>query len=263
MEWIAALLGWATGVAVNVVADSLPVTRRVARPACPACGAPRPWPAWSAIAGALSGARRCAYCGRRRSWRALVVELASAVGAVWLWHHDPTLAGFGQGFLVAAVLLLIGIIDLEHRLILHAVSFPAALLVGAAHALDPARGVTKTLLGGAAGFVLVLGLYLLGGLFARGVARLRRRPLEEVAFGFGDVTLSAVIGLAVGWPGVVLALLLGVLAAGLFSLGYVGWMLVRRRYSAFTPIPYGPFLILGAWAVYFGGRAAFQPLLGG
>ncbi len=256
-------MGFAAGAVINALADSLPFARRVTRPACPACGAPRPWRAWSAIVGALTGSGRCAYCARPRPARALVVEVAAAAGAVWLWQRGPTAAAFGQGFVVATILLLIGIIDLEHRLILHAVSLPAAVLVGAIHALDPARGLAKTLLGGAAGFLLVFGLYLLGGLFARGVARMRRRPLEDVAFGFGDVTLATVIGLAVGWPGVVVALFLGVLAAGLFSLGYVFWMLLRRRYSAFTPIPYGPFLILGAWAVYFGGRAAFQPLVGG
>jgi prepilin signal peptidase PulO-like enzyme (type II secretory pathway) len=60
-----------------------------------------------------------------------------------------------------------------------------------------------------------------------------------------------VVGLAVGWPGVLVALLLGIFAAGGFSLGYLVWMAARRRYSAFTPLPYGPFLILGALAVYF------------
>jgi hypothetical protein len=28
-------------------------------------------------------------------------------------------------------------------------------------------------------------------------------------------------------------------------------MAARRRYSAFTPFPYGPFLVFGALAVYF------------
>jgi len=28
-------------------------------------------------------------------------------------------------------------------------------------------------------------------------------------------------------------------------------MFLRRSYSAFTPIPYGPFLIIGAFLVYF------------
>ena len=126
--------------------------------------------------------------------------------------------------------------------------------------LDPARGAIKTLLGGLAGLAIVMILYWMGGLFSRLVARLRGQELDEVAFGFGDVTLAGVIGLTVGWPGVVLALVLGILAAGIFSMGYVIVMTLRRRYSAFSPIPYGPFLILGALLVYFGGRGLFLPL---
>ncbi len=104
-------------------------------------------------------------------------------------------------------------------------------------------------------------LYLLGDVFAKSLARARGRSLDEVAFGFGDVTLAGLIGLIVGWPAVVLALLVGILTAGLFSLGYLIMMLARRRYTAFTPIPYGPFLILGASMVHFGGRELFQSIL--
>ncbi len=82
-----------------------------------------------------------------------------------------------------------------------------------------------------------------------------------MAFGFGDVTLAGLIGLVVGWPAVVLALLVGILAAGVFSLGYLLVMLARRRYTAFTAIPYGPFLILGASLVFYGGKGLFQSIL--
>jgi len=76
-----------------------------------------------------------------------------------------------------------------------------------------------------------------------------------VAFGFGDVTLAGVIGLAVGFPGIVVALTLGVLAGGVFSLGYLLFMIARGRYVAFTPIPYIPFLVLGALVVFIGARS--------
>jgi prepilin signal peptidase PulO-like enzyme (type II secretory pathway) len=143
------------------------------------------------------------------------------------------------------------------------VTVPAALLLGAIGSLDPNRGLVRTLLGGAAGFGILLGLYLLGGLFAQAMARLRGRTLDEVALGFGDVTLSAVIGLTLGWPGVVAGLLLGVFAAGLFSSAFLLIMLARRRYVAFTPIPYGPFLVLGALLVYFGAGARLLSLAPG
>jgi prepilin signal peptidase PulO-like enzyme (type II secretory pathway) len=95
------------------------------------------------------------------------------------------------------------------------------------------------------------------------MARLRGQELEEIAFGFGDVTLSGLIGLIVGWPGVILALFSGIMIGGIFSLGYLLIMIVRRRYTAFMPIPYSPFLVIGTGLVYFGGRDFFLNLFGG
>lgn len=219
--------------------------------------------AWSALVALVLRRAGCAYCGTPPRGRGAVVELAAIALAIWLWDRSPTALTLAQGLVVAVAFLLITVIDLEHRLILHAVSIPSMIAVALLHALDPSRGLVKTLAGGAFGFALVFIMFLLGGLFAKGVARLRKRSLDEVAFGFGDVTLATVIGLAVGWPGVVLALFLGILAAGAFSLVYMVAMLLRRRYTAFTPIPYGPFLILGAWVVYFGGRPFLERLAGG
>jgi leader peptidase (prepilin peptidase) / N-methyltransferase len=260
MLW-AALVGWALGVIINGLADSLPWHRRPAWPACAGCTAPRTWWAWSGLLGAVIDQGRCRYCGRRRELRAPMIEVLSVLGAMGLVARDARWSAFLPALLVGFVLLLITVIDLEHRLILHVVVLPAAVLFGTIGILDPARGAVKTLAGGLAGAGSFYLLFLLGEAFARAIARARRRPLDEVAFGFGDVTLAGLIGLIVGWPAVVLALLIGILTAGTFSVGHVLVMLLRRRYSAFTPIPYGPFLILGASLVHFGGRELFQSIL--
>jgi prepilin signal peptidase PulO-like enzyme (type II secretory pathway) len=254
-------LGWLLGVVANLLADSLPQTRRMRIPRCSHCSAPRPIAGWSGLTAALTGTWACSFCGASRSLRGPVAELAGLAGTLLLFGRDPKAAVLVPGVLVGFTFLLITIIDLEHRLILHIVVFPAALLLGTMGILDPGRGAIKTLAGGLAGAGSFLLLFLLGEAFARAIARARRRSLDEVAFGFGDVTLAGLIGLIVGWPGVTLALLIGILTAGVFSLGHVLVMLVRRRYNAFTPIAYGPFLILGASLVYYGGGELFQSIL--
>ena len=191
----------------------------------------------------------------------MIVELAGIGGATWLYLRDPRPSVLLPGIAVGLVFLLIAVIDIEHRLIPHIVVVPAALGLGLLQILDPSRGAARTLLGGLAGAGSFFLLYLMGEAFARLLARARGRALDEVAFGFGDVTLAGLIGLIVGWPAVVLALLVGILTAGLFSLGYLLVMLARRRYTAFTPIPYGPFLILGASLVFYGGRGLFESIL--
>jgi leader peptidase (prepilin peptidase) / N-methyltransferase len=255
------LLGWLLGILANALADSLPLIRRWRRPSCLACMAPRSLAAWSAIMGWAARTHACPYCGTSRGVRAVLVELVGITGALALYLRDARASVLLPATAVGFIFLLITVIDIEHRLILNVVVFPAALVLGLMQALDPARGPLKTLLGALAGAGSFLILYLLGEAFARLLARLRGRPLDEVAFGFGDVTLAGLIGLVVGWPAVTLALLVGILAAGVFSLGYLLWMVARRRYAAFTPIPYGPFLILGASLVYYGGRGLFQSIL--
>ncbi len=256
-----ALVGWLLGVVANLLADSLPVSRRPHVPRCPSCTAPRKLTAWSALASRVTGTDRCAYCGTPRGSRPVIVELVGTFGAILLVQRDSGPSALLAGTAVGFVFLLITVIDIEHRLIPHVVIVPAALVLGLMQAVDPSRGPAKTVLGGLAGAISFYVLYLLGEAFARALARARGRSLDEVAFGFGDVTLAGLIGLIVGWPAVVLALLVGILAAGLFSLAFVLVMLARRRYTAFTPIPYGPFLILGASLVYYGGRGLFESIL--
>jgi prepilin signal peptidase PulO-like enzyme (type II secretory pathway) len=109
---------------------------------------------------------------------------------------------------------------------------------------------------------VTLGIFLLAELYSRLVKRWRGQPLEEVAFGGGDVNLAGVVGLAVAWPGVVLSLLIAVVAGGAYSLAYIIVQVARGRYSPHSAMPYGPFLVLGGLLIYFVGRdlAAIWPI---
>lgn len=247
---IIAFAGYFAGILVNALADSLPRSRKAELPTCQECGAPRPILAWSGLGAYLGGQQECEYCGSARGYRAPIVELAAIFWPLVLYSVDPSPLFFWPTFLLSMYFLLVIVIDYEHRLILFVVTIPAAIVLAVLGSIDPSRGPVKTLLGGLVGFAAVYGLYLLGGLFVRVLWQLRGQPIEEVAFGFGDVALAAVIGLAVGWPGIVLALVLGVIAGGLFSLVYLGYMLLRRRYEAFVAIPYSPFLVFGGLVVF-------------
>ena len=69
----------------------------------------------------------------------------------------------------------------------------------------------------------------------------------EEALGFGDVTISAVLGLMLGWPVIMYGLLFGVLAGGLISLALILILVAARRYQSMTVFTaYGPYLVFGA-----------------
>jgi len=258
MLFLAALFGWVMGVGINLLADTLPMSRRVEQPHCPACGAPRTMLQISGLTGLLLGQRNCAYCDTARKHRSWVIELIAIGISVLLCLHLPA---WNQFLPEAAILVLYGlitVIDLEHRLILHVVSLPSIVIIALLRGMNAEIGWAKTLWGGLAGLLILLLFYLVGDLFTRWMAKRRGKPLDEVVFGFGDVMLGLAIGLDLGWSGVILALFVGILAAGLYSLILIIVQLIRGKYSAFMAIPYGPFLIFGAVWFHYGGKALIQ-----
>jgi prepilin signal peptidase PulO-like enzyme (type II secretory pathway) len=264
---IAGLVGLFLGILINSLADNLPPDaedRRYPprRPRCRNCGHVFPPIYWLALAHWLWRGGRCPHCGARRPLRPLVVELASAAALAYLWVWAggaadgllPEVIRFAGGATVALVFILIVVIDMEHRLILWVVVWPAAIVIGLLGIITPGHGLVKTLLGGLAGYGITLGIFLLAEVFSRLLHRLRGQALDEVAFGGGDVNLAGIIGLAVGWPGIILSLMIAVLAGGVFSFGYIVVQVIRRRYVPYSAVPYGPFLVLGAVAIYFYGK---------
>ncbi len=236
-------LGLLSGMFVNYFADVLPVKRRFTRPICTYCFEEQHlrnyflWP------------RRCQECGKPRPWRVWVVDLFFTGISLWLWSTPPEEIGYFLGMGLMVYFGIVIIIDLEHRLILHPVSLTgAALGLGIGWHL---HGLLLTLIGGAFGFLLMLGLYYFGMIFVRWLGRRRSVAITEEALGFGDVNLSGVLGLLLGWPGILAGLWIAILFGGLVSLVYLLLMVVTRRYQVFTAIPYGPFLVLSAVFLLF------------
>lgn len=264
MWLLAGLIGWAVGGALNVLADDLPPDEHgqpnaVQPPHCHGCGHWFEPTQWLAIVHFAQGGW-CRYCGARRRWRALWVELLSAILFAGLWFWAQAEVGrFYAAATISSIFLLITIIDIEHRLILWRVVWISAIILLIIGVASPDRGWQKTLLGAAVGYGLVFGLFLLGQGYMWLVARWRGQPLDEIAFGGGDVNLAGLIGLALGWSGVLVALFVGILAGGLFSLGYIVVQLMRGKYNPHSAIPYGPFLVLGAMLVYLFGRTVLAP----
>jgi leader peptidase (prepilin peptidase)/N-methyltransferase len=252
-----ALFGLLVGGFLNLCADQLPRWRRVRRgPFCPYCDQSRPAGSWLSVLAYLRFKPVCSHCGAPISLRHPLVELGMAALYAFLWvRYVPS----GDTVLLllytvyCTIFVLIVVIDLEHRLILNVVVYPALVLALLGSLIHPIPAFyRRALLGGALGFGLLYLVYLGGLLFVKILSKVRDRPINTVAFGFGDVRLGALIGLILGFPAVLTALFIAVLLGGLAGLLY--WFVravVLRRYSLFSAIPYGPFLVLGAMTTLF------------
>lgn len=247
-----AVLGLAVGSFLNVVIRRVPRGESVVRPGsrCPACGmpiAPRdnvPVLSWLL----LRGRARC--CGTRVSWRYPAVEFGTAVAfaavAAWLgvsWALPAYL-------LLAAASIALAVIDIDtYRLpvVVVAPTFGAGVvLLALASAIGSRPGAAVRAGAGAAALWL---LYrLLHALYPRGM-------------GYGDVRLAAVIGLFLGWLGwdrLAVGAFLGFLVGGLSGLVLV----VAGRGGMKTQIPYGPYMLAGAWLGIAAGPALASWYLG-
>ena len=225
------------GVLINYLSDVLPEKRKLVVPFCSKCKAGFPlhnyfiWP------------RKCSNCLTIRSWRTWFIEVLVILSSIWLWNHPVEELDYLLSILLLSYLLIVTVIDIENRLILHVVSLFGAFLGFWVGTL--LHGLVPTLIGGIAGFGMMLLFYLLGFLFLKLTRKNRNiKTDEEEALGFGDVNLGGIIGLILGWPGVVMGIVLAIFLAGGVSLAFLLYMVVKRRYKPDLAIPYGPFLTI-------------------
>ncbi|MGH3849320.1 MAG: prepilin peptidase, partial [Pseudonocardiaceae bacterium] len=178
---------------------------------------------------------------RSRRSRLLVQGVSGLMFAATAVH-------FGAAWVLPAYLvfftslLAISVIDLDYQIIPNRIIYPTIFvsvpLLAAAAALDGSWGHLR---GALIGAVLAWGALFAVHLISPG------------GMGFGDVRLSFVLGLFLGWTGltnVLIGLFLGFLLGAFIGLALIALHLRTRN----DHIPFGPFLAAGAaLAVFFGG----------
>jgi leader peptidase (prepilin peptidase)/N-methyltransferase len=229
------LAGLTSGFLVNYIADVLPIKRRLSKPLCLSCGHEYGWIDY------INWYRPCPSCGIHHSLRTWLVYFLFVGLSLWLWLRPQSNFNYIIGLLLLVYFGVVTVIDLEYRLILHPTSIFGAIF-GFLIGVD-LHGIKSTILGGLVGFGVMFFIYYFGRLFMRWVARRRGDITDDEAIGFGDVNLSGIVGLMLGWPGIIAGLFLTIIIAGVVSLVYLVLKLVTRRYQAFMAIPYGPFLV--------------------
>ena len=169
-------------------------------------------------------------------WRTPVVVVVGALslGALTVRFVDPLVAAVFGAYLVALVLLLAT--DLDQRLLPDVITLPAIPLafVFSLSGLNPLVpiGVLPIAVGVAIAVPLLLWLVSI--------------PFGAGAIGQGDLKLLVSVGLMVGPLRLVYGAIYGALLAGVVLVV----LLLLRRITLKTFVPYGPFLIIGAiWAV--------------
>jgi leader peptidase (prepilin peptidase)/N-methyltransferase len=239
------VLGLLIGSFLNVVIWRVPRGESVVSPPshCPGCDNEIkardnvPVLSWLWLRG------RCRHCGTRISPRYPLVELGTGLlFAGVAWHFGPHFVVVPYLYL-AAVAVALTFIDLDHhRLpdVLTLPSYPVALALLGVTTLVDHTGHTPLLRAVLAGLALYAFYEVLAFIQPRGM-------------GFGDVKLSGVLGIYLGWLGwgqLLVGAFLAFLIGGVVSIGLVLFAGAGRK----TKVPFGPFMLLGTFLGIFVGH---------
>ncbi len=184
---------------------------------------------------------RCRYCHKPIPWHYPLVELATGLVLV------PVALVFGISWTagVVAVLTLfleaLFLLDLRYSILPDSMTLPGAV-VAAIAGVVLGHAYESVLIGG----ILGAGFFLLQFLLSRGQW-----------IGGGDIRLGALMGLALGWRDLLIALFLAYIAGSIVGLFLVASK--RKRWK--SHVPFGTFLAVATYCVLLFGEVIWQAYL--
>ena len=227
----ACIASFANVVAIRVAKDESFIN---GRSRCPACGGTLRWFELIPVISWLVQRGKCRSCKVSLSPRYLIVEIigAAALSLSFVKY------GFSWNMLIAfgvmTILLLIGLIDFTTLEIPDVLT--VALLPFAIAAIFAQPEIT----------LLSRGI----GLLAISVPMLILAIIIRGAFGGGDIKLMAVIGVLLGWQGVLFAFFVAIIIAGSIALS----LIVRKKAKKGAQMAFGPYLCIGTMTAFIYGN---------
>ena len=215
---------------------------------CPKCRHTLKWPDLIPIFSFLFLKGRCRYCRQKISWQYPLVELAT--GAIFvlttynlqLRSYDlQDLLTLSYWLFIVSSLLVVFVYDLKHYIIPDKIVHPSIAIATIYRLFTiwnlPAPLKTEGFLMGGFGVLpafLFLGIILLS---------------KEKWMGMGDFKLAVLMGLILGFPNIIVALFLAFFIGAIIGIG----LIVFRKKTLKSEVPFAPFLISGTFiAIFFG-----------
>ena len=228
----------------------------ISRSYCPKCRHKLAWydliPLFSFIA--LKG--RCRYCGQKISWQYPLVELTTGLLFILTFNQFSIFpkgnssvfysAGNFQFLnliyylIISCFLVIVFVYDLKYYIIPDRVIYPAiaiALIFNSQFLISSQFPIFKSsilsALGASAFFLAII-------LISRGQW-----------MGLGDFKLAILMGLFLGFPNILVALFLSFFIGAIIGTG----LIIFKRKSFRSEVPFGPFLVTGAFIALFWGQS--------
>ncbi|PLX85752.1 MAG: prepilin peptidase [Desulfuromonas sp.] len=227
------VLGSVVGSFLNVCIYRVPAGESIVSPRsrCPRCQAPIRWYQNIPILSYLLLRGRCGSCQVPISARYPLVEALTGLLFVLVLYRFGFHLATPVYWVLAAALVTITFIDLDHQIIPDVISLPGIgvgfLCSFAIPWISWSDSLFGILLGGGSLFLVAVGYEFLA---------------KKEGMGGGDIKLLAMLGAFLGWQAVLPVIFLSSLVGSLVG---VPLMLIKKSDGKLA-IPFGPFLALGA-----------------
>lgn len=249
--FVIAVLGLIVGSFLNVVIlrfdTGLSMVRGRSR--CFSCNHDLSWYELLPLFSFIFQLGKCGHCGSRISWQYPLVELSTALLFVFSFSRAASV-GLSLPFTIAlaalislimAIIVVIFVYDIRHKIIPDFFSYLLACAALALSAASDFRGIGYSLLAAIAFFLFFWAFWY----FSKGTW-----------MGLGDAKLAVSVGLLLSLSGGTVALLFAFWSGAIVALLLLIWDKISSRkvgISMKSEIPFAPFIIFGFIVVFFSG----------
>ena len=184
---------------------------------------------------------KCRYCGEPFPARSMVVELAAGLLFVSAFFTFGITWQLASAIIFISFYIILFITDLEQCILPHVIVYPGIALALIIALLSPLTGTLPGIISSLEGLAVSYGFFFL--LWAL------PRVFKKSILGYGDVGMAGLIGASVGFPQILVALYIAILAGALTAAILILWKLKKFN----EPLQFGVFLAAGGLIALFWG----------
>jgi len=252
------ILGLFVGSFLNVLVDRLPRNENVikGRSYCESCKKELKWFDLIPVLSFVFLKGRCRFCKAELSLYYPIIELTTGimfvltyafVSSQFIIYHLSFIIPILYYLFIVSSFIVVFFTDLKYEIISDKILLPAIVVTFLYLLIINPSSLIINLFSGVVTFLFFVIIYLVFSFLTK-----------KESMGGGDIKLTFLLGLFLGFPNIIVGLYLAFLTGALAGIILIIW---KKKSFRGATLPFGPFLILGAIVSLFWGNFIFQKII--